>query len=128
MAPSLRHPRLRCVRTFDTAPSLRHPRLRCVRTRTECARSARRPPAAAGRNVYERSTGGPKLPTETSVDYPFLAWALLERGDTHRDVIAFLCNEYGLAPDQAKAALVLARQFPLEDTPPRYPPPQRFQG
>ncbi len=32
MAPSLRHPWLRCVRTSCKAPSLRHPWLRCVRT------------------------------------------------------------------------------------------------
>ena len=68
------------------------------------------------------------MPRYESVDYPYLAWALLERGEAQREVIAFLCDEYGLATDQAEAALILARQFPLEDGPPRYPPPQRVRA
>jgi hypothetical protein len=51
------------------------------------------------------------------MDYPVLARALLQQGDTTRTVIAFLCAEYGLDADRAKAAVIMARTL-NEETPP----------
>jgi hypothetical protein len=48
------------------------------------------------------------------VDYPLLARALLERGEQPRSVISFLCSDYGLEEDQAKAAIILAQKLPEE--------------
>lgn len=48
----------------------------------------------------------------TYVDYyPRLARALLDCGDDPTLVTAFLCAEYGLDLDQAKAAIVLGRHL-----------------
>jgi hypothetical protein len=46
------------------------------------------------------------------MDYPQLAAALLQSGDTPASVIEFLRREYGLAADQAKAAIILAEALP----------------
>ncbi len=48
------------------------------------------------------------------VDYPALAWNLLQRGDTPMTVIAFLCHDYGLDGEQARAAIILAKTMPEE--------------
>jgi hypothetical protein len=44
-------------------------------------------------------------------DYPELARALLEYGDAPSRISQFLRLEYGLDPDQAAAAIRLARQL-----------------
>ena len=60
------------------------------------------------------------------VNYPELAWALLQRGDTTRSVIAFLRADYGLDADEAKDAVMLAKKLPKQTrtSPPRRRPRQ----
>ena len=48
------------------------------------------------------------------VNYPELAWALLQRGDTRRSVISFLRVDYGLDADEARAAVMRAKKLPKE--------------
>jgi hypothetical protein len=48
------------------------------------------------------------------MDYVQLAYALLDSGDSPRSIVAFLQTDYGLAEDQARAAIILARPAPEE--------------
>jgi hypothetical protein len=47
--------------------------------------------------------------------YPLLARALLEFGDAPESIVAFLCSEYALEPDQAQAAIVLAGHLEMTE-------------
>jgi hypothetical protein len=60
------------------------------------------------------------------VNYAELARALLDSGDTQRDVVAFLRADYGLDADEAKAAVMVAGKLPKETrTPPSRRRPRR---
>lgn len=48
------------------------------------------------------------------MDYPRLASALLQQGESLHSIIRFLCVEYGLEDDRARAAIVLAQAAPDE--------------
>jgi hypothetical protein len=73
----------------------------------------------------------PRVPADVaSVDYPALAWALLQQGDTPPTVVAFLCAEYGLDADRAKAAVIMAHTLNEETRParPRRPRTRSHNG